>query len=96
MKGRSKEIKETKKQLREQIAILENRLADKEKIERINAYIKEAGLPKCESEICVTCVYASKKASFGGPIVLGCTKNLECDHYTPEKQFVVVQEYPMY
>lgn len=82
---------QTKKALRQRIAVLEKELEAKGNVERINAFVKAAKLPECESRICRGCAYASKEITPWGQVVFqGCIKELECKSFVPETKIVLL------
>ena len=75
---------ETRKQLKERIRQLERRI---ETIHRENGIIREANLPKCESELCRACIHCKTVYNNSWEPIVGCTKHLDC------KDFEAAQEH---
>lgn len=76
--------RKSRKQLLARIEELECENRRLQNIERINTVIKENNLPKCESELCKTCMHcACINIAPDYKVIVGCRKDIDCNSYTP-------------
>lgn len=93
--------RKSRKQLLERIEELERELCDLKAVERLNTVIKEHNLPKCESNLCRSCIHCALYEWYPGHhAIIGCRRDIDCSSYKPkvlyllEESRAVPQLYP--